>query len=292
MNLDADLELSAPQRYGPANERELRIEKLLSRMGTLLRPDDRVLGFSPPNLAPATRVLAFCPTPHALGRLAALGLAPSLPAPSLSVLREANGRAFCARVGQTLPGAAYVYSMEVLEEIVRDAGPEQELVLKRPFGFAGRDRRRVVGGVLDPSTAGFAARSFRIGEGLQVEPWLRRIRDVARHGYLAEDGRLMKGPLMEQRCDALGRWQGSAPADPSGAPLRPEHARQLEEELERAGHALSAIGYFGPFGIDAFEYERAHGGPGFQPRSEINARFSMGYPRILLEQALRAFGSS
>jgi len=292
MNLDADVELSAPHQYRPALEREIRIEKLLSCMGTLLRPDDLVLGPATPSLPAGTRVLTFCPTPHALGRLAALGLTPSLPSPSLSVLREANGRAFCARVGQTLPGAAYIYSMETLEEMARQAGPGQELLLKRPFGFAGRERRRVIGGVLDPSTAGFAARSFRTGEGLQVEPWLRRGRDFARHGYLAEDGRLLKGPLMEQQCDPMGRWQGSVVADVSGSPLRPEHARQLEEELERTAQALSAIGYFGPFGIDAFEYERADGEPGFQPRSEINARFSMGYPRDLLERALREFGSS
>ena len=221
MNLDADVELSAPRHYRPAQERELRIEKLLSRMGTLLRADDLVLGPDAPSLPAGARVLTFCPTPHALGRLAALGLSPSLPAPSLDVLREANGRAFCARLGQTLPGAAYVYTMEMLDEIIQRAGPEQELLLKRPFGFAGRERRRVIGGVLDASTAGFAARSFRAGEGLQVEPWLRRGRDFARHGYLAEDGRLLRGPLMVQHCDAMGRWQGSAPADASGASLRP-----------------------------------------------------------------------
>jgi hypothetical protein len=50
-------------------------------------------------------------------------------------------------------------------------------------------------------------------------------------------------------------------------------ARDLETETQRVGARLHAAGYFGPFGVDAFIYEG-----GFQPRSEINARFSMGFP--------------
>jgi hypothetical protein len=238
-------------------------------------------------------VLAFCPTPHAVSRLRALGLELSLATPNLDVLQEANGRAFCARLGQTLPGATYVESMEMLEDSVRRAGPHQELVLKRAFGFAGRERRRVIGGVIDPSTAGFAEKSFRAGQGLQVEPWLRRHRDFALHGYLALDGRFLTGPLMRQECDPMGRWKRSFLADAEpGSDLRADHRDLLARELERAASGLHAIGYSGPFGIDAFEYQGAHGSAEFQPRSEINARFSMGYPRSLLERALEAFGRS
>jgi hypothetical protein len=60
----------------------------------------------------------------------------------------------------------------------------------------------------------------------------------------------------------------------------------LERAAREAGRALAAAGYFGPYGSDAFRYLDQRGQPAFQPRSEINARFSMGYPRGLLEAAL------
>ncbi|MFT3927556.1 MAG: hypothetical protein QM778_33800 [Myxococcales bacterium] len=286
MNLDADVELSAPAAYRPDLEREARIVELVARMATLVRSDDVVLGAHAQAdvvAAAGRRVLAFCPTPHALRRLHAIGLELSVAAPDLAALREANGRAFCARLGQTLAGASYVYDMETLEQLVKSCEPDQDLVLKRPFGFAGRERRRAIGGVLDASSRGFARRSFESGEGLQVEPWLRRTRDFALHGYLAADGTLLSGPLMEQHCDAMGRWLRSSPAL---EPLPPAHRARLDHELAHSGRALHAIGYFGPFGLDAFEYQGPGGALEFQPRSEINARFSMGYPRSLLERAL------
>lgn len=304
MNLDADVELSAPRHYRPHAEREQRIGSLIERMGTLLAPGDVVLDASmdsgkgpnplAANEASCPRVLAFCPTPSALSRLEALGLTLSVAAPGLEVLREANSRAFCARLGQPLPGSAYLYDMETLRQFLNEGGPGRTLVVKRAFGFAGRERRRIIGGVLDPSTAGFAERSFRAGEGLQVEPWLARERDFALHGYLCPNGQLLAGPLMRQHCDPMGRWQrslvaegGSEGSDSAREPALSEgHRELLQQELIRSAHALHGIGYFGPFGIDAFEYRDDEGKLSFQPRSEINARFSMGFPRSLLERAL------
>ena len=64
----------------------------------------------------------------------------------------------------------------------------------------------------------------------------------------------------------------------------------LAGEIEKTAAALHAAGYFGPFGIDAFRYRLPGGGEAFNPRCEINARFTMGYPRALLLAALGADG--
>ena len=57
----------------------------------------------------------------------------------------------------------------------------------------------------------------------------------------------------------------------------------LVPEAERVAAALSAAGYFGPFGVDAYTYRERGGAIALQPRSEINARYTMGfaapYPR-------------
>ena len=50
----------------------------------------------------------------------------------------------------------------------------------------------------------------------------------------------------------------------------------IARETERAGRALHEAGYFGPCGVDAFTYERG-GAVVRRARSEINARYSMGF---------------
>ena len=51
----------------------------------------------------------------------------------------------------------------------------------------------------------------------------------------------------------------------------------LTTELARVAGALCAAGYFGPFGLDAYTYRGGDGIVCLQPRSEINARYSMGF---------------
>jgi hypothetical protein len=253
-------------------------------MSTLLRPDDIVLeGTLHARELPGFVALPFCPTPSALAALTRLGFA-TPPAPSLVTLRMLSRRAFAAGLGQTLPDAAYVTSLSELESHVARPCFSGEWLLKRDFSFAARERRRVRGGVLDVSTLGFAKRSFARGEGLQVEPFVQRSADFAQHGYLATQGDLLLGEPMLQLCDERGVWQSSEPMPPAG--LAHAEREALTQAARVAADALCEAGYRGPFGVDAFRYRDALGAQAFQPRSEVNVRFTMGYPRALLERAL------
>ena len=111
-------------------------------------------------------------------------------------------------------------------------------------------------------------------EGVQVEPWVSIELDCALHGYLTEDGQCSWGVPTIQRVDATGAWQSSAVAH---SELTGPEAEALKREGARVALALHAASYFGPFGIDAFRWRSAEGKIGFQPRSEINARYSMGW---------------
>jgi len=295
LNLDAELELADSKRHTPSPALAARIEALLPRMTQLLRADDNIVGRDA-DLTRATEALAFCPTRSACARIANAGLiAPA--APPMDVLRAVNSRAFCAALGQTLPGATYVRDLASLERVLAGPRPALGWLLKRDFGFAGRERRRVLVDahaltagerslqtLLDPSSLGFARRSFALGQGLQVEPWCPRTHDFALHGYVFRSGKLLLGEPLAQHTDAQGSWLSSS-ALAEGALTEPERLA-LEHAAREAGSALAAAGYFGPFGSDAFRYLDVDGQPAFQPRSEINARFSMGYPRGLLEAAL------
>jgi hypothetical protein len=284
LNLDADEELADPRHYRVKPELEARIAALVPRMSMLLRPDDLVLPGSGPVPGDLT-VLTFCPTPSALARVRALGAKVAFALPH-ELLRSVNGRSFCAALGQTLPHARYVRDMAELEAAIRAPSPSGAFLLKREFSFAGRERRQARHLELDASTRGFAARSFARGEGLQVEPLLELLAEFALHGFVLGGGRWLTGPLVAQDCDRQGRWLGSRLSAPDA--LSASEQAALEAELTRVASALGDLGYVGPFGVDAHRYRDARGRVAFQPRSEINARFTMGYPRELLARALAA----
>jgi hypothetical protein len=81
---------------------------------------------------------------------------------------------------------------------------------------------------------------------------------------------------VEQQCDARGAWLATCPFAPSN-----EHEQRIalvmHEQAELVAAALARAGYFGPFGVDAFSYRAPDGTRAIQPRSEINARYGMGY---------------
>ena len=60
---------------------------------------------------------------------------------------------------------------------------------------------------------------------------------------------------------------------------------RLASEAKRVGEALAAAGYFGPFGVDAYSYRGPLNAIHLQPRSEINARYSMGFAVGLISRS-------
>lgn len=283
-NLDADRELSDPKRYRDIALPAVRLDELRARMLDLIAQDDIVIGDERDahDEQDATRTaLAFCPTPSARQRLERAGYTPP-DAPPMDVLQCVNHRRFCAQLGQTLPNAAFLDDMEALEQHLRTPSPTGAYVIKRAFSFAGREQRRVRDGVLDEPTRGFCRRSFGNHEGVQVEPWFERMADYGKHGYLLRDGTLLTEETRQQHVDSMGRFESMS----GTAEITTADDALLQDELERVAGALHEAGYFGPFGIDAFRYRLSDGSTAFNPRCEINARFSMGYPRALLLRAL------
>jgi hypothetical protein len=270
LNLDAETELANPGARTTARAVEARTAALVERLRDLLGPGGTVL--SPETRAHGVAGRAWCPTPRALALLARAGACPPA-APPLDVLRRVNGRRFCAELGQTLKGARYVTTRAELMETV--ASRPGAWLLKRPFGFAGRGRLRIVPGAGSDAEERWIAASLAGGEGLQVEPFVDRAGDFAVHGHLASTGALVLGEPTVQRCAPMGAWVGTDRA-PEGA-LSPAERTALLAAAQHTATALAAAGYFGPFGLDAFRYRDARGELRFNERCEINARYSMGW---------------
>ncbi|HEX7665483.1 MAG TPA: hypothetical protein VF407_13250 [Polyangiaceae bacterium] len=282
LNLDADVELAAiatgaagaRTAYTPKKE----LVEATRRFGPvvaerLLDPQrDLVIDeASPPRIAEGFVGRAFCPTPRALRLLARAGAVPEAH-PECDVLVRVNSRAFCAELGQTLEGAAFVTTLESARAHLESTTPKGIATrwrVKRNFGMTGRGQR-----VVDPAKVTDADLAFvRAGlaeGGVQIEPDVTIASERSIHGMLAADGSFVLGRVVEQRCDARGAWVSSDPLPTGEEPLG------LRAEAERVARALRSARYFGPFGVDAFVYE-ADGGRVLQPRSEINARYTMGF---------------
>jgi hypothetical protein len=269
LNLDAETELADPSAQTQARAVADRVRALHDRLGALLGPGDEIL--TPETRAEGRPGRAWCPTPRALAALEKAGA--RLPAaPAVEVLRRVNHRRFCAELGQTLDGARLVGSRaELGETLASRPGP---WLLKRPLGFAGRGRLRLAGPPAEAEERWIAA-SFAAGDVLQAEPYVERLGDYGLHGYLPAAGQVVLGEPTVQRCAPTGAWLGSERA--TAGSLDAREAEALVAAAKEAAGALRGAGYFGPFGIDAFRYRGTRGEVRFNPRCEINGRYSMGW---------------
>jgi hypothetical protein len=268
LNLDADGELAHPTGYAPKASLRARAKELAQRIEGLVPAGDIVVDDrAPTGVARGRQGIAWCPTPRALAILRHAGATPA-PSPPFDVVRQVNHRAFVAPLGGGLPGGTFLRSRSELDERVAGGA----WMLKRPWGFSGTGQRRVANGALDESDARWIDASLRAG-GLWVEPWVAIAAEFCMHGFVARDGEAVLGVACVQRCSARGQWQATQRDE---GELGAAQRAALKAATERSAEALAAARYFGPFGVDAFRY---HDGreERFQPLSEVNARYTMGW---------------
>lgn len=274
LNLDADLELGAKARYAPTKNVLAAMRPHVEALrASLMGPNDVLVDESTaPGVAKGLIGRAFCPTPRALATLLRAGAEPE-PHPDVAVLREVNGRAFCTSLGSTLEGGVFVTDLdEALETIGAPPPFAESWRIKRAHGMSGRGQRVVRAGVLASDDLAFL-RAGLAEAGVQIEPNVTIDSEYGLHGLLARDGGLTLGRIVRQICDARGQWSKTELAENVPTSI----ASPFEQEVRRVARALTKVGYFGPFGVDGFAYRDTRGVLLFQPRSEINARYSMGF---------------
>jgi hypothetical protein len=277
LNLEADLELGAAGRYEASKRvKEAMKPHVAALAASLLAPGDVLVEEGLPALA--ARGLpgrAFCPTPRALAALRRAGAEPE-PHPDVAVLRRVNSRAFAISLGVTLPGAAFVSDLHVVTAMLEGAPPVGDAWrVKHAFGMAGRNQRVIRPASVDAQDLVFVT-SGLARCGVVVEPNVVVEEEYGIHGLLAEDGSLRIGRPVRQWCDARGAWMATEPLSPGAAAIA-DVVDRMTDEARRVGRALFSASYFGPFGVDGFAYRDRDGGLRLQPRSEINARYSMGF---------------
>ncbi len=275
LNLGAEVELEDARRTLDARARA-RLPELARLLGALVRPTDRLL-FGDPNearRAEGAAGRAWLPTPRALLALERAG-ARVPEAPPYEVLRAVNDRRFSLALGATLPGQRCVMTFEEVREALAAPSPGGNWLLRRPHGFAGRGRRRAREDEVLGAARPWIEASLRSFGALVVEPWVDRVADFGWHGYVAPNGTSSFGEPTWQETAPDGTWISTRPA--RVGEIGREETEMFTRAASQAGAALAAAGYFGPFGVDAFRWRDEKGSLRFNPRCEINARYSMGW---------------
>ncbi|HEY0462673.1 MAG TPA: hypothetical protein VGC79_00620 [Polyangiaceae bacterium] len=270
LNLDAEVELSRLNfAYVPRT-------KLLQQLATygqgsraLLGPEDVLVEPSSGPLPGGFVGRAWCPTPQALSRLSAVGVAPE-PHPEAAVLRRVNHRLFAHQAGGGLPEQRYFTERAPLEALLRRA--ERPWLLKRPLAFAGRGQLRFYGPISDKQWSWLDVSLAQ--DGLIVEPLVTPTVELSLHGFLWQSGRCELGRACVQQVSERGVFRGVRLA--LDGELDATEAASLFQQAERVAGLLHDAGYFGPFGIDAYRYQMGDA-RGFCALSEINARYTMGF---------------
>ena len=269
LNLDAELELA---RLGFEYVPRLKLLRQLEQFGSgsraLLGPHDLLVQ---PGVTTLSGFIgrAWCPTPRALAQLTAAGASPE-PYPDAQVLRRVNHRLFSHEAGGGLPEQQYFSEREPLEALLRRG--DKRWLLKRPLSFAGRGQMRFYGPISDKQWSWLDVSLAQ--DGLIVEPLVTPTLELSVHGFIWRDGRYELGRPCVQQVTERGVFRGVRLAQPGE--LAPDELRALLDSAEAVAKSLVAAGYFGPFGSDAYRYER-DGQIGFCALSEINARYTMGF---------------
>ena len=270
LNLDAEIEIEGRVPYpGPLAAITKRPE-LRAALAALIPGGDTVLRVEPARGECASmQGFTWSPSPRALACLRVGGADVVRPLPE-ETLRAVLSRGFAAGLGLHIEGSRFSHDAAAALAHVRVASPTQRWLVRRAFGFAGKARR--VFSQLFAADERFVANAALEG-GVLIEPFVDVTADFGLHGFV-DDHRLVLGEPVANEVGAGGVFRGSRVA--AASDLTASERVELVRETERAGAALRSAGYRGPYGVDAFRYTRG-GSARFQPRCEINARYSMAW---------------
>lgn len=178
-------------------------------------------------------------------------------------------------------------------DAIRRSG-HHRIVLKEPFGVAGRNMIRLWEPTILESQKRWLERALASGHGVVVEPWLERVLDFSVQLEMGAAGLKLEG-FTGLRNDLKGQFQSNWTGPRSHRKPPAELFEHLPEtgpahgRINRLYAALIALleprlrewGFSGPLGIDAFVYRHPDGRCRLKPVVEINPRYTMG--RLTLE---------
>ncbi len=225
--------------------------------------------------------------PLAYERLVSWGASPSIATwakkhhlaysiPPWEVVCAVNSKEFSFKRAPKLKNSTLLYSLEeVLKWHALQKGPS---VLKTCFGLSGR------GHLLLPEHTGrieaFTAPEFAKNRPVIAEPWVKRTLDFSTQWEILQSGEIDYIGMTLCINDSRGKYKETRVGD---IPL-PLHFEQHKETALIILKEMSALKFFGNVGIDAMIYENEEGKETLHPIVEINARKTMGWVALKIQE--------
>ncbi|MFT4649678.1 MAG: hypothetical protein ACI9X4_002919 [Glaciecola sp.] len=279
LNLDAEEEYARGRGYTP-KQRIHKIARQQARAltGTLIQPGDLIIDARNKSenkgIAKGLRGLAWSPTPWAQTHLHDANAKVPQP-PAFQILQDVNNKLFSQAVETSAPRLKKHVERSV-DGILHTLGnsPEKAWFLRRPFGVAGRGRVLMQGEPQSNKELRWLMASIETAP-MVMEQNVHVLLEVSTCGWIGAKGEVQWAEPCFQEVDKNGSWVKTLPC-PEGklTDLEREH---LQTAAQDSANALIEAGYWGPFSVDAFEYESGDGEETWNTLGEINARFTMGW---------------
>jgi hypothetical protein len=201
-----------------------------------------------------------------------------LDGPPAEVLIKANARETFSAF-DPLPGASVAESLGELREALESeplarsgqgASDRPAWVLRRSLSCAGGGR--LVAESWGDEVASWGSAALAAGP-VEVQPLVDIVDEYSIHGWLDRGGELRYGaPLC---------WRPAEDAQAVGGPppLSELEMATISDSARGVGSSLRSLGYFGPFGVDAFRWRRADGSTRLQVGTDVNARWTLHFGR-------------
>ena len=287
LNLDAEEEYARGRGYTP-KQRIHKIARQQARAltGSLIQPDDLIIDARNKDenkgLAKGLRGLAWSPTPWAQTHLHEANAKVPQP-PAFQVIQDVNSKLFCQAVETSAPRLKKHVERSV-DGILHTLSntPDKSWLLRRPYGVAGRGRILMQGEPQSNKELRWLIASIEVAP-MVMEPHVHVLLEVSTCGWIERTGQVHFAKPCFQEIDKNGSWIRTVPC-PEGK-LTDLEAEHLQTAANDAAEALIAAGYWGPFSVDAFEYESGDGEESWNTLGEINARFTMGWATAFGDRA-------
>ncbi len=201
--------------------------------------------------------------------------------PPWSIVQRVNSKEFSFQACP-LPGGKLIHNEEELQQWLKTI--KGEGVLKTCFGAAGAGHLLFKEFDFNKIRA-FAEKEWKEKRAIIGEPWVNRILDFSTQWEISKTKEIKGLGMTLCENDFKGRYRRNRVGD--SAKLFGPHLEMVKEQQQFVQKILSKIaelGYFGNVGIDAMIYKTENGSLQLHPIVEINARKTMGWAALAIQQ--------
>lgn len=198
-------------------------------------------------------------------------------------VRAANSRRLSSELEQEwrvgLPFSGEATSLDQIERYIALHDNDSRWVIKAEFGMSGRER--LLGtGVPQGADRSWIEKRLQANGIVFFEPWVSKISEVGIQIDIPREGDPRLLEVVPMIADERGQYSGShLPAvvkEQTHIVLRPSEWGLAIDIALQAARRIQDLGYFGPLGIDAMQFQDENGQRHVRPLQDINARYTMG----------------